>query len=68
MQFHGFSSDELRMFYGILDRAVQDATARALPISVHHIIERLFEEAGRGERDPERLRRVAMDGESPIPF
>ena len=60
MQSRGYSSEELRMFYAVLDRAVRCATQHNLSVSIFDMIERLFQAAGRGERDPERLHRAVL--------
>ena len=56
MKCHGYNSAELQSFYGVLDRMVTEVTDRGLELPVYVMIQRLFEAADQGERDPERLR------------
>jgi hypothetical protein len=56
MKGHGYNSAELQSFYGVLDRMVTEVAERGLEIPVYVMIQRLFESADHGERDPERLR------------
>jgi hypothetical protein len=56
MKGHGYNSAELQSFYGVLDRTVTEVAERGLELPVYVMIQRLFEAADQGERDPERLR------------
>jgi hypothetical protein len=56
MKGHGYNSAELQSFYGVLDRMVTEVAERGLQLAVCVMIQRLFEAADQGERDPERLR------------
>jgi hypothetical protein len=55
MRTHGYSAVELAGFYAVLDRAVCQATERDLQISTPTMVQRLFQAADAGERDPDRL-------------
>jgi hypothetical protein len=56
MKVQGYNSEELQSFYRVLDRMVTEVAERDLQLPVCVMIQRLFEEADQGERDPERLR------------
>ena len=60
MRVHGYSSAELQLFYGVLDRIVTEVSERQLQLPVYKMIQRLFEAANEGERDPERLRQAIL--------
>ena len=66
MKVHGYNSAELQLFYGVLDRMVTEVAERDLQLPVYAMIQRLFEAADEGERDPERLRLAILgEGETP---
>ena len=56
MKGHGYNAAELQSFYCVLDRLVTEVAERDLQLPVYVMIQRLFEAADQGERDPERLR------------
>ena len=60
MRVDGYSSAELQLFYGVLDRIVTEVAERQLQLPVYKMIQRLFEAADEGERDPERLRQAIL--------
>jgi hypothetical protein len=60
MRVHGYSSAELETFYGVLDRVVSEVAERELQLTVFDMIQRLFQLADQGERDPERLRHAIL--------
>ena len=60
MKCHGYNSAELQSFYGVLDRMVMEVAERGLELPVYVMIQRLFEAADQGERDPERLRQAIL--------
>ncbi len=55
MRAHGYSAAELASFYAVLDRAVSEATEHDLKISIPMLVQRLFQAADGGERDPDAL-------------
>lgn len=55
MRTHGYSAEELSIFYAVLDRAVREATERELEVTVPVMVQRLFCAADAGERDADRL-------------
>ncbi len=55
MRTHGYSAAELAGFYAVLNRAVCEANERDLKISVPTLVQRLFQAANAGERDPDAL-------------
>lgn len=55
MRTHGYSAEELSIFYAVLDRAVREATERELEVTVPFMVQRLFSAADAGERDVDRL-------------
>jgi hypothetical protein len=60
MRTHGYSAAELAGFYTVLDRAVSEATARDLKISIPTLVQRLFEAADAGERDADELVQIVL--------
>jgi hypothetical protein len=60
MKTHGYTAAELAGFYAVLDRAVCEAAERELQISIPAMVQRLFEAADRGERDPDKLASIIM--------
>jgi hypothetical protein len=60
MRTHGYSAAELAGFYAVLDRAVGEATERDLKISIPTLVQRLFEAADAGERDPDKLIKIIL--------
>ncbi len=60
MRTHGYSAVELAGFYAVLNRAVCQATERDLKISVPTLVQRLFQAADAGERDPDELVRIIL--------
>ena len=56
MKVHGYNSAELQLFYGVLNRMVTEVAERDMQLPVYVMIQRLFEAADQGERDPGRLR------------
>ena len=63
MENCGYHSDELKQLRSILDSIIAEAKERGLDLPVEDIIERMFNLADEGERDPEKLR-AAVLGES----
>jgi hypothetical protein len=60
MKTHGYTAAELAGFYVVLDRAVCEAAERELQISIPTMVQRLFEAADVGERDPEKLASIIV--------
>lgn len=56
MKVKGYSSEELKSFYCVLDRVVTEASERNLQLTIYEMIQRLFEAADNGERNPDKLR------------
>ena len=52
MKGHGYNAAELQSFYCVLDRMVTEVAERDLQLPVYVMIQRLFEAADQGERDP----------------
>lgn len=55
-----YSSDELDELRRLLKSIIDEAHQRALNLPDEDIIERLFDLADRGERDPARLREAVL--------
>ncbi|SFV26074.1 hypothetical protein [Hyphomicrobium facile] len=60
MKTQGYTAAELAGFYAVLDRAVCEAAERDLQISIPTMVQRLFEAADRGERDPMKLASIII--------
>ncbi|MBY0559765.1 hypothetical protein [Hyphomicrobium sp.] len=60
MKTQGYTAAELAGFYAVLDRAVCEAAEHELQISIPTMVQRLFEAADRGERDPKKLASIIM--------
>lgn len=60
MDLSAYSSDELREFESILNAALAEALANGIHIPVGVMARRLFAATRDGERDPERLKEVAL--------
>jgi hypothetical protein len=52
----GYTSDELKLFYRVLDAAMSEGTGGNLKVPLHTMTKRLFDAAATGERNPERLK------------
>jgi len=61
MNTSDYTSDELKLLYGVLDAAMSGATGDDLEIPVQTMTERLFAAAAKGERDPERLKAAIFE-------
>lgn len=61
MRTHGYSAAELAGFYAVLDRAFREATERDLKISIPTMVQRLFQAADMGERDPDKLIPIILE-------
>jgi len=55
-----YHSDELKQLRGVLDSIIAEAKERGLDLPVDDIIERMFDLADEGERDPEKLRAAVL--------
>lgn len=55
-----YSSDELGELQQLLKSIIDDAHQMSLNISDEDIIEKLFDLADRGERDPDKLREAIL--------
>ena len=62
MENYGYHSDELKQLRSILDSIIAEAKERGLDLPVEDIIERMFDLADEGERDPEKLRAAVLGG------
>jgi hypothetical protein len=51
-----YSSDELHVIHHVLEDCIAEAKQTSPNMDVDEIIERLFDLADHGERDPEKLR------------
>jgi hypothetical protein len=51
-----YSSDELHELHRVLEEIIAEAKQSSPNMDVDDIIERLFDRADHGERDPEKLR------------
>lgn len=60
MKTQGYTAAELAGFYAVLDRTVCQAAECELQISIPTMVQRLFEAADRGERDPKKLASIIM--------
>ena len=56
MENCGYHSDELKQLRLVLLSIISEAEERRLDLPVEDIIERMFDLADEGERDPEKLR------------
>ncbi|MFT3732767.1 MAG: hypothetical protein QM780_15320 [Hyphomicrobium sp.] len=56
-----YSSEELDELQHLLDSIIAEAHQRSLNISDEDIIEKLFDLADQGERDPGRLREAILN-------
>jgi hypothetical protein len=61
MQVMGYSSEELKLFHSVLDRAMSEATAMDIRVPLHTMTKRLFDAASMGERDPIKLRAAILE-------
>jgi len=55
-----YHSDELKQLRVVLDSIIAEAKKRGLELPVDDIIERMFDLADEGERDPEKLRAAVL--------
>jgi hypothetical protein len=55
-----YDSKELKALHRVLDEIIREAKHRAPDLDVDEIIERMFDLADRGERDPEKLREAVL--------
>ncbi|HVZ06204.1 hypothetical protein [Hyphomicrobium sp.] len=55
-----YSSDELKELRRVLDEIISEAGRRSAPMAVDDIIEKVFELADHGERDPRKLREAVL--------
>ena len=55
-----YSSDELKDLHRLLKSIIEEAHERSLNIPDDDIIEKLFDLADHGERDPEKLRAAVL--------
>jgi hypothetical protein len=60
MENCGYHSDELKQLRLVLDSIIAEAKERGLNLPVEDIIERMFDLADKGERDPEKLRAAVL--------
>ena len=60
MENCGYHSDELKQLRLVLDTIIAEAKERGLNLPVEDIIERMFDLADEGERDPEKLRAAVL--------
>jgi hypothetical protein len=60
MENYGYHSDELKQLRSVLDSIIAEAKERGLDLPVEDIIERMFDLADEGERDPEKLRAAVL--------
>lgn len=56
-----YSSDELKDLHRLLKSIIEEAHERSLNIPDDDIIEKLFDLADHGERDPVKLRAAVLD-------
>jgi hypothetical protein len=55
-----YSSDELKQLHRILDQIVEEMRDAHPGIDIDDIIERMFDAADQGERDPAKLRAAVL--------
>ena len=55
-----YSSDELHEIHRVLEEIIAEAKQSSPNMDVDDIIERLFDRADQGERDPGKLRAAAL--------
>jgi len=55
-----YSSDELKDLHRLLTSIIDEARSRSLNIAEDDIIEKLFDLADQGERDPVKLRAAVL--------
>jgi hypothetical protein len=55
-----YNSDELKQLHRVLEGIILEAQQRHLSLAVEDIIERVFDLADHGERDPEKLRETVL--------
>ena len=55
-----YSSDELHEIHRVLEEIIAEAKQSSPNMDVDDIIERLFDRADQGERDPNKLRAAAL--------
>ena len=55
-----YHSDELKQLRVVLDSIIAEAKKLGLELPVDDIIERMFDLADEGERDPEKLRAAVL--------
>jgi hypothetical protein len=60
MESYVYHSDELKQLRGVLDSIIAEAKERGLDLPVDDIIERMFDLADEGERDPDKLRAAVL--------
>ena len=60
MENCGYHSDELKQLRLVVLSIISEAEERRLDLPVEDIIERMFDLADEGERDPEKLRSAVL--------
>ena len=60
MKVDGYSSDELKSFHRVLQAAMAEISARRADFQIADMIDRLFEAADKGERDPAKLKAAVL--------
>jgi hypothetical protein len=55
-----YSSDELKQLHQVLESIISGAAAKSIHMPVDDIIERMFDLADHGERDPSKLREAVL--------
>ena len=60
MTLYPYNSDELKQLHRVLEGIIREAQQRNLTLAVDDIIERVFDLADHGERDPEKLRETVL--------
>lgn len=55
-----YNSDELKQLHRVLEQLIAESQERALNVLVDDIIERMFDIADQGERDPAKLREAVL--------
>jgi hypothetical protein len=55
-----YNSDELKQLHHVLEGIIREARHRKLTLAIDDIIERVFDLADHGERDPQKLRETVL--------
>jgi hypothetical protein len=55
-----YNSDELKQLHQVLESIIAEAVQKSWNMPVNNIIERMFDLADHGERDPNKLRLAAL--------